>query len=48
MKVIINRLKYADGPRVSPLGDHTTRNYEGDQPIDVQLTWTNSEFKLLQ
>ena len=32
-----------DGPRVSPLGDHTTRKYDkGDQPSGGETTWINT------
>ena len=32
-----------DGPRVSPLGDHTARKDDkGDQPSGGETTWTNT------
>ena len=35
--------KMTDGPPVSPLGDHMTRNDDkGDQPSGGEPTWTNT------
>ena len=32
-----------DGPRMSPRGDHATRNNDkGDQPSDGETSWTNT------
>ena len=40
----INRLKTADGHRVSPLGDHMTikDDKKGDQPSGGETTWANT------
>ena len=42
-RCLSNASKTTDGPRVSPLGDHMTRNDDkGDQPSGGETTWTNT------
>ena len=39
----IDNLKDADGPRVSPLGNHMTRKYDNvDQSSGGETTWTHT------